>query len=50
MVGGAIEVPGSGCSMKLMRVGGPGNERPALLDESGAIRDLSAHVQDISRR
>ncbi len=34
--------------MKLMRVGGPGNERPALLDASGAIRDLSSHVQDIA--
>jgi 2,4-didehydro-3-deoxy-L-rhamnonate hydrolase len=34
--------------MKLMRVGGPGHERPALLDESGAIRDLSAHVHDIA--
>jgi 2,4-didehydro-3-deoxy-L-rhamnonate hydrolase len=34
--------------MKLMRVGGTGTERPALLDESGAIRDLSAYVQDIA--
>src|SRR5260221_5826093 len=34
--------------MKLMRVGEPGNERPALLDAWGAMRDLSAHVQDIA--
>jgi 2,4-diketo-3-deoxy-L-fuconate hydrolase len=34
--------------MKLMRVGAPGNERPALLDASGAIRDLSAHARDIA--
>ena len=34
--------------MKLMRVGAPGKERPAVLDESGAIRDLSAYVQDIA--
>ncbi len=34
--------------MKLMRVGAPGKERPAVLDESGAIRDLSAFVHDIA--
>ncbi|MEJ1975353.1 MAG: fumarylacetoacetate hydrolase family protein [Acetobacteraceae bacterium] len=33
--------------MKLLRVGAPGAEKPALLDASGALRDLSAHVQDI---
>jgi 2-keto-4-pentenoate hydratase/2-oxohepta-3-ene-1,7-dioic acid hydratase in catechol pathway len=33
--------------MKLMRVGQPGQEKPALLDKSGKIRDLSAHVSDI---
>ncbi|MDK1492067.1 fumarylacetoacetate hydrolase family protein [Sinorhizobium sp. 7-81] len=33
--------------MKLMRVGPLGQERPALLDRSGTIRDLSAHVKDI---
>jgi 2,4-diketo-3-deoxy-L-fuconate hydrolase len=33
--------------MKLMRVGAAGNERPAFLDESGTIRDLSAYVSDI---
>ncbi|MCA1406710.1 fumarylacetoacetate hydrolase family protein [Ensifer sp. IC3342] len=33
--------------MKLMRVGPLGQERPALLDRNGKIRDLSAHVKDI---
>ncbi|WP_028739167.1 fumarylacetoacetate hydrolase family protein [Ciceribacter selenitireducens] len=33
--------------MKLMRVGQPGQEKPAILDRDGKIRDLSAHVTDI---
>ncbi|TIR02771.1 MAG: fumarylacetoacetate hydrolase family protein [Mesorhizobium sp.] len=33
--------------MKLLRFGQPGSERPGLLDESGAIRDLSSVVPDI---
>ncbi len=33
--------------MKLMRVGKPGQEKPAILDRDGRIRDLSAHVADI---
>ncbi|WP_288426612.1 fumarylacetoacetate hydrolase family protein [uncultured Agrobacterium sp.] len=33
--------------MKLMRVGQPGHEKPAILDSEGKIRDLSGHVQDI---
>ena len=33
--------------MKLLRVGEPGLERPALLDEQGRMRDLSGHVGDI---
>ncbi len=33
--------------MKLMRVGQPGQEKPAILDADGHIRDLSAHVKDI---
>ncbi|MFC4497604.1 fumarylacetoacetate hydrolase family protein [Streptomyces ovatisporus] len=33
--------------MKLLRVGPAGAERPALLDESGVLRDLSAVVGDI---
>ncbi|WP_454285836.1 fumarylacetoacetate hydrolase family protein [Rhizobium arsenicireducens] len=33
--------------MKLMRVGQPGLEKPAILDQNGKIRDLSAHVADI---
>ncbi|MDK1385736.1 fumarylacetoacetate hydrolase family protein [Sinorhizobium sp. 8-89] len=33
--------------MKLMRVGPLGQERPALLDKNGKIRDLSTHVKDI---
>ena len=34
--------------MKLMRVGEPGKEKPALLDKDGKVRDLSAHIADIS--
>ena len=30
-----------------MRVGQPGQEKPAILDPNGKIRDLSAHVADI---
>jgi len=33
--------------MKLMRVGEVGQEKPAILDSEGNIRDLSAHVADI---
>ncbi|NBB46666.1 2-hydroxyhepta-2,4-diene-1,7-dioate isomerase [Rhizobium sp. CRIBSB] len=33
--------------MKLMRVGPLGQEKPAILDSNGKIRDLSAHVADI---
>ncbi|MDQ1197128.1 fumarylacetoacetate hydrolase family protein [Agrobacterium sp. SORGH_AS 787] len=33
--------------MKLMRVGQPGHEKPAILDAEGKVRDLSAHVKDI---
>jgi 2,4-diketo-3-deoxy-L-fuconate hydrolase len=34
--------------MKLARYGLPGNERPALLDSDGNLRDLSAHIPDIT--
>ncbi len=34
--------------MKLMRVGPKGAEKPALLDDSGVVRDLSGHVDDIA--
>lgn len=34
--------------MKLLRYGLAGREKPGLLDEEGAIRDLSGHVEDIS--
>jgi 2,4-diketo-3-deoxy-L-fuconate hydrolase len=33
--------------MKLARYGPPGEERPALVDSNGRLRDLSAHVRDI---
>ncbi|WP_447957096.1 fumarylacetoacetate hydrolase family protein [Vreelandella sp. EE7] len=32
--------------MKFLRYGAPGQEKPALLDENGIIRDLSAHISD----
>ena len=34
--------------MKLLRFGGPGREKPGILDQEGNIRDLSGHVADIS--
>ncbi|WP_136644858.1 fumarylacetoacetate hydrolase family protein [Tabrizicola sp. YIM 78059] len=34
--------------MKLLRYGPKGQEKPGLLDASGTIRDLSAHVADLS--
>ena len=34
--------------MKLCRFGQPGQERPGLIDAEGKIRDLSAHVTDIT--
>ena len=33
--------------MKLCRFGAPGAEKPGLVDATGKIRDLSAHVKDI---
>lgn len=33
--------------MKLVRYGKPGREQPGLIDGSGVLRDLSAHVGDI---
>ena len=34
--------------MKLLRYGPIGHEKPGLLDASGQLRDLSAHVADIA--
>ena len=34
--------------MKLLRFGDPGKEKPGLLDDFGAIRDLNGLVDDIS--
>jgi 2,4-didehydro-3-deoxy-L-rhamnonate hydrolase len=34
--------------MKLVRFGAPGAEKPGLVDSAGIIRDLSAHVADIT--
>jgi len=33
--------------MKLLRVGTKGNERPAILDKNGKIRDLSSQIKDL---
>ena len=30
--------------MKLLRVGNKGNEKPAVLDKEGKIRDISSHI------
>ncbi|WP_148253700.1 fumarylacetoacetate hydrolase family protein [Aidingimonas lacisalsi] len=34
--------------MKLLRFGPRGHEKPALLDDQGVIRDLSAHINDLA--
>ena len=34
--------------MKLLRVGTKGNERPAILDKNGRIRDLSSQIKDLT--
>ncbi|XXN66114.1 fumarylacetoacetate hydrolase family protein (plasmid) [Enterobacter ludwigii] len=34
--------------MKLLRVGEPGKERPAMVDEQGELRDLSHFIDDIA--
>ena len=34
--------------MKLLRVGPLGQEKPAILDQDGGYRDLSAHITDLS--
>jgi 2-keto-4-pentenoate hydratase/2-oxohepta-3-ene-1,7-dioic acid hydratase in catechol pathway len=32
--------------MKLVRFGGPGHERPGIIDDQGCVRDLSSHIAD----
>ena len=34
--------------MKLLRVGTKGNERPAIIDKNGKIRDLSSQIKDLN--
>ena len=34
--------------MKLVRYGAIGQEKPGLIDKSGQLRDLSAHVRDLN--
>tara|TARA_B100000427_G_scaffold15481_1_gene12148 strand:+ start:1755 stop:2597 length:843 start_codon:yes stop_codon:yes gene_type:complete len=34
--------------MKLLRVGNKGNEKPAILDSEGKIRDISSHINDLN--
>jgi len=34
--------------MKLVRYGPPGREKPGLIDAAGKIRELSAHIDDLS--
>jgi 2,4-didehydro-3-deoxy-L-rhamnonate hydrolase len=34
--------------MKLVRLGAPGAEKPGLIDAQGGVRDLSAHIKDIT--
>ncbi len=36
--------------MKLLRYGEAGAEKPGMMDADGNIRDLSAHVADITGR
>lgn len=34
--------------MKLVRIGEPGQERPAIVDETGVLRDISGYIDDIA--
>ena len=34
--------------MKLLRFGPPGTEKPGLLDDTGTLRDLSAHIANLT--
>ena len=34
--------------MKLLRVGNKGNERPAIIDKNGKVRELSSQIKDLS--
>ena len=34
--------------MKLLRVGNKGNEKPAILDKNGKIRELSSQIKDLN--
>ncbi|MEQ1479325.1 ureidoglycolate lyase, partial [Salmonella enterica] len=34
--------------MKLVRYGEKGAEKPGLIDKSGQLRDLSAHLKDLT--
>jgi len=34
--------------MKLLRVGSKGKEKPAILDNTGKIRDISSHITDLN--
>jgi 2,4-diketo-3-deoxy-L-fuconate hydrolase len=36
------------CDMKLVRYGAIGQEKPGLIDKTGQLRDLSAHVKDLN--
>ena len=38
----------TGTQMKLIRYGQVGSERPGLVDSAGRLRDLSAHVPDVT--
>ena len=37
-----------GETMKLLRVGEKGKEKPAILDTDGKIRDISSHINDLN--
>jgi 2-keto-4-pentenoate hydratase/2-oxohepta-3-ene-1,7-dioic acid hydratase in catechol pathway len=45
---GALVLPAWGEGLRLVRFGEPGEERPGLIDGDGQLRDLSAHVDDLS--
>ena len=34
--------------MKFLRIGNKGDEKPAILDKDGKIRDLSSQIKDFS--
>ena len=36
--------------MKLLRIGNPNQEKPAVIDKNGIIKDLSSVIEDLNQK